>query len=585
MATPSAATHLNRGRLIPLFPTLGGQLYAIAREFGLPSIAGLYLYLLDDGCGTGTGASAGGPYIGDTVWRVLWSSYFAPNQPPIRGLPIAARIEWAVEPRRAPWWSTYLAEIRTVGARDRSTSASCSSQATTSSSTVLSRPAGAAISIEQCKRHVRSPLARTRRLPDSQLAPTPSASSSGTALVQQPSSSDDRTEAADDTVVDMTPSRDVRQPAKARPTRHPTERNLKGLLLAPNSLAAECSVDSSSLLSPFNLDTPQFASAPSSNPSPYLGSDASPKTTTSNTGDTSQPPPSHSDEQRSASSRVSVHSQPPSQSNSIHSDWLPPRDPQLQSLEQSIRSPPSQLTHESTRSSVSHPPPEHLEPMERKVPSTDQPIVPPSSSPIPPIPSTTRTAPTATVSLPPSDPSEWSLHPSHSLTDAEAAAVTSILSADPPPHALHAHLSSDHVPQESTPLKLRGEMWDVPTPPTPSGPLPGEETRCHRTMGSDTTDCTDRTDRIDPLTTIERALQLLSPETSKTEVGSVNEISAVNPPREFATESRPRALTADKAINQVTPTGLGLSIDVSTPRQQQHPSDDSSSLWTSLVRN
>ncbi|KAL4400199.1 hypothetical protein ACI68E_003115 [Malassezia pachydermatis] len=59
-----------RGTLLPLYPTLGGQLYAIAREYGLPSVGGLSLYLLDDGKGSD------GPRIGDATWAALWSGFF-----------------------------------------------------------------------------------------------------------------------------------------------------------------------------------------------------------------------------------------------------------------------------------------------------------------------------------------------------------------------------------------------------------------------------------------------------------------------------------------------------------------------------
>ena len=50
------------------YPTLGGQLYAIAREYGLPSVGGISLYLVDDGNGDG------GPRIGDSTWAALWLS-------------------------------------------------------------------------------------------------------------------------------------------------------------------------------------------------------------------------------------------------------------------------------------------------------------------------------------------------------------------------------------------------------------------------------------------------------------------------------------------------------------------------------
>ena len=162
-----------RGTLLPLYPTLGGQLYAIAREYGLPSVGGISLYLVDDGQG------GDGPRIGDSTWATLWSSFFeeedmddvnasmdvfdtdsSTRMPSLtyhrRGnpsprsrqgtpsrrlprvasqmslgstrstpgrasfsfeagrLPIVARLEWAVDPLRAKWWRPFLAHAEAV---------------------------------------------------------------------------------------------------------------------------------------------------------------------------------------------------------------------------------------------------------------------------------------------------------------------------------------------------------------------------------------------------------------------------------------------------------------------------------------
>ncbi|KAJ1024846.1 hypothetical protein NDA16_002886 [Ustilago loliicola] len=67
---------LQRGSLLPLYPTLGGQLWAISREFALPSVGGLMLYLSDDGQGNR------GPRIGDVAWQALWSRYFIEDDGP-----------------------------------------------------------------------------------------------------------------------------------------------------------------------------------------------------------------------------------------------------------------------------------------------------------------------------------------------------------------------------------------------------------------------------------------------------------------------------------------------------------------------
>lgn len=157
------ASHARRGILLPLYPTLGGQLYALAREYGLPSIGGISLYLLEDGQG------GGGPRVGDATWAALWSAFFDEadelDEPPAmardnsdadfqrpsplpyarrnaplsprRGLPrmpsnasfssqrsasaasfalengrlpIVGRFEWAVDPQRARWWRSFIGQ-------------------------------------------------------------------------------------------------------------------------------------------------------------------------------------------------------------------------------------------------------------------------------------------------------------------------------------------------------------------------------------------------------------------------------------------------------------------------------------------
>lgn len=55
---------------MPLYPTLGGQLWAIAREYGLPSIGGLVIFLADDGNGNP------GPRVGEATWTALWGNHF-----------------------------------------------------------------------------------------------------------------------------------------------------------------------------------------------------------------------------------------------------------------------------------------------------------------------------------------------------------------------------------------------------------------------------------------------------------------------------------------------------------------------------
>lgn len=69
----ASSAHIKRGTLMPLYPTLGGQLYAISREYGLPSIGGLSIYLCEDGEGNL------GPRVGEETWPYLWNRYFDDN--------------------------------------------------------------------------------------------------------------------------------------------------------------------------------------------------------------------------------------------------------------------------------------------------------------------------------------------------------------------------------------------------------------------------------------------------------------------------------------------------------------------------
>jgi hypothetical protein len=61
---PHDKAQFRRGTLLPLHPTLNSQLGAIAREYSLPSIGGMVLYLISD--------NEAGPRITDDVWRMLW---------------------------------------------------------------------------------------------------------------------------------------------------------------------------------------------------------------------------------------------------------------------------------------------------------------------------------------------------------------------------------------------------------------------------------------------------------------------------------------------------------------------------------
>ncbi|KAL9934032.1 hypothetical protein V8E36_007114 [Tilletia maclaganii] len=67
---PMDSVAARRGTLVPLYPTLSGQLSAIARELSLPSTGGIALYLLDDGEGNP------GPKVGDRSWTTLFKRHF-----------------------------------------------------------------------------------------------------------------------------------------------------------------------------------------------------------------------------------------------------------------------------------------------------------------------------------------------------------------------------------------------------------------------------------------------------------------------------------------------------------------------------
>ncbi|KIJ56664.1 hypothetical protein M422DRAFT_218231 [Sphaerobolus stellatus SS14] len=95
----------SHGILVPLFPTLYGQLTAIAREFNIPSTTGLciYLQIQENGVPMLT------PRVSDETWQILWGHYFiGDDRLPSHGLPIAGRIEFDVDLRRAKWFNAWM---------------------------------------------------------------------------------------------------------------------------------------------------------------------------------------------------------------------------------------------------------------------------------------------------------------------------------------------------------------------------------------------------------------------------------------------------------------------------------------------
>ncbi|KAI0796664.1 hypothetical protein C8Q75DRAFT_741898 [Abortiporus biennis] len=102
---------LPNGILMPLFPTMGSQLHAIAREFSFPSTAGLCLYFH-----TVQAGATVTPRISDDTWPVLWGHLFEPRSPPSTPsqLPVGGKIEFDIDLRKARWYDAWLS----LGRRD-----------------------------------------------------------------------------------------------------------------------------------------------------------------------------------------------------------------------------------------------------------------------------------------------------------------------------------------------------------------------------------------------------------------------------------------------------------------------------------
>ncbi|KAF7332234.1 hypothetical protein MKEN_00104400 [Mycena kentingensis (nom. inval.)] len=99
---------LSQGLLMPLFPTMYGQLTAIAREFNFPSTTGLCLYLHINE----NGISAT-PRIADDSWQMIWSHVFESTSSPGGGghhmLPVCGKIEFDIDLRVARWYGAWMA--------------------------------------------------------------------------------------------------------------------------------------------------------------------------------------------------------------------------------------------------------------------------------------------------------------------------------------------------------------------------------------------------------------------------------------------------------------------------------------------
>ncbi|KXN89618.1 hypothetical protein AN958_05485 [Leucoagaricus sp. SymC.cos] len=96
---------LSQGIIMPLFPTMYGQLTAIAKEFNFPSTTGLCLYLHFNENGV-----VMTPRISDESWHMLWSHLFDMSSNP-RGLPIGGKVEFDIDFQQARWYSAWLSTM------------------------------------------------------------------------------------------------------------------------------------------------------------------------------------------------------------------------------------------------------------------------------------------------------------------------------------------------------------------------------------------------------------------------------------------------------------------------------------------
>ncbi|KAL1739658.1 hypothetical protein HDZ31DRAFT_9595, partial [Schizophyllum fasciatum] len=94
---------LRDGILLPLFPTIFGQLSAIAREFNFPSTAGLCLYLHIHEHGITMA-----PRVSDDAWPLVWAHAFDAPAHSAGRLPIAGKVEFDIDFAHARWFRLWL---------------------------------------------------------------------------------------------------------------------------------------------------------------------------------------------------------------------------------------------------------------------------------------------------------------------------------------------------------------------------------------------------------------------------------------------------------------------------------------------
>ncbi|TFY70160.1 hypothetical protein EVG20_g2840 [Dentipellis fragilis] len=104
------ASRLSQGVLMSLFPTMYGQLTAIAREFNFPSTTGLCVYLQ-----ISEGGLSMTPRISDETWQILWGHLFEPRSPappPLQQFPVCGRIEFDIDLSKARWFDPWVMSSR-----------------------------------------------------------------------------------------------------------------------------------------------------------------------------------------------------------------------------------------------------------------------------------------------------------------------------------------------------------------------------------------------------------------------------------------------------------------------------------------
>lgn len=82
---PGYHTQFRRGTLVPVHPSLQGQLMAIAKEYALPSSVGLVLYLVTStpqspGSQTPDYVDEPGPRLSEDIWKHLWTRVLRTEQ-------------------------------------------------------------------------------------------------------------------------------------------------------------------------------------------------------------------------------------------------------------------------------------------------------------------------------------------------------------------------------------------------------------------------------------------------------------------------------------------------------------------------